>query len=270
MLSKLFGYSSVALLSVLPALTTSVQAQTDPLTGTTVTVTNISGLERRALGGHKAKISYKVTLPEKFSLKKIQGTIRFKLIDGKFQTGNFSINNPKREDTIEVDAPGQLLAVDQQPKEITAKIKATAERSFKGTSNASFRPDGTLISQSDAFDLNIDIPKISNFKRQALGGHQVKVHYQTPAVPNRFTAQKLLVTATFNLDSSKTQTETVVKENNIALNGNQLIDTDGKVFKKEGEVISIATKVSINGIITDSADSDPVTETCVGTADCTN
>lgn len=268
MLRKLFSFSSIALISVLPALTTSVRA-VEPQTGTKVDITNISKVERRALGGHKAKVTYKVKVPDKFTLKKIEGTIVFKLLDRKTQTGTFSIDNPKLQDTIEVAALGQVLSVDQQPDSVEVKIKAITENNIKGTTSANFSPTGTLGSQSDAFDLNIDIPKISDFKRQALGGHQVRVHYKIPSAPTGFTAQKLLVTATFNLNNGQTQTNTVSKENNIALNGSQLIDTDGKVLKKEGEVTGIATKVEIRGIIKDVGEGT-LSETCTGSANCLN
>ena len=148
-------------------------------------------------------------------------------------------------------------------------MMAIAERIFNGTTHSNFAPNGNLGSQSDAFDLNINIFKISDFKRQALGGHQVRVHYQTPSVPNGFTPKKLLVTATFNLNDGKTQTETVVRENNIALNGSELIDTDGKVLKKEGEVTGITSKVEIKGIVTDSGDGK-LSEDCTITANCSN
>jgi hypothetical protein len=271
MFGKLFSLTSVSLCStaiLLPVLTTFVQIAKSQ-TGTKVDIINISKLERRPLGGHKAKVTYKVTVPEKFSLKKIEGTIVFKLLDNKKQTGTFSIDNPKRENTIELNALGELLAVDQQPKSVDVNMTATVEKIFNGTTNSTFRPDGTLISQSDAFDLNIDIPKISDFKRQALGGHQVRVHYQTPSVPTGFTAKKLLVTTTFNLNNSQTQTDTVSKDNNIALNGSELLDTNGKVFKKEGEVVGIATKVNIQGIITDT-NTGSKSEDCINGAECIN
>jgi hypothetical protein len=175
MLRKLFCFSSIALLAGLPllsALTTAAQAQTgNEITIPQVTITNISKLERRALGGHRAKITYKVTLPEKFKLKKITGSISFKLLGNKTQTDTFSFDTSDREATIEVQARGELLSVDQQPDKITASLKATAEKDFNGTAHASFRANGALVSESNAFDLNVKIPKISDFKRQAAGGH---------------------------------------------------------------------------------------------------
>jgi hypothetical protein len=274
MLRKLFCFSSIALLSGLPllsALTTTAQAQTgNQITSPQVTITNISKLERRIGGGHRAKITYKVTLPEKFSLKKVSGSIVFKLLGNKTQTDTFSIDTSKREDTIEVQARGELLSVDQQPDSITANLKATATKLFEGKANATFRPNGVLSAQSNAFDLDVKIPKISDFQRQAAGGHKFNVHYQTSSVPDGFSATRLVVTANLKLSDGKTQADSVVRENNIVLTGIEKINTDGDLLKKDGEVIFIDTSVSVKGIITKSSANASLTEQCIGTADCIN
>jgi hypothetical protein len=278
---KLFALTSLALLSVLPVLTANVHAQTNksssnqprtPNVSTSETklpveVTNISGLERRALGGHKAKVSYKVALPEQFKLKRIIGKIEFKLSDGSVQTGEYTSDTAKPQDTIEIAANGKLLKVDQEPVSIKANILAIADKPFNGFSSAKFAVNGTSISTLDGnaaqFPFNIDIPKISDFKRQALGGHQVRVAYTTPATPAGFTAKELRVKATFQLDGGKTQTNTVVKNSSIALSGSELVDTDGKVFAKDGEAKQIDTQVAIDGIVTHSG-GDNRDEVCGG------
>jgi hypothetical protein len=274
MLRKLFCFSSIALLSGLPlssALTTAAQAQTSSeITSPQVTITNISKLERRIGGGHRAKITYKVILPEKFSLKKVSGSITFKLLGGKTQTDTFSFDTSKREDTIEVQARGEAFSVDQQPDKITAVLKATAEKIFNGTANASFRANGALISESNAFDLNVKIPKISDFKRQLAGGHKLRVHYQIPSVPSGFSAKTLLVRAALKLDDGKIQNDAVSRDKNIDLNGSEQINTNGDLVKRDGEVILIDTEVIVKGIITKSSADGNLTEQCIGTADCIN
>jgi hypothetical protein len=274
MLRKLFCFSSIALLSGLPllsALTTAAQAQTgSEITIPQVTITNISKLERRIGGGHRAKIAYKVILPQKFKLKKVSGSIVFKLIDGKKQTDTFSFDTSDSDAIIEVQARGELLSVDQQPESITASLKATAEKDFNGTANASFRANGALVSESNAFDLNVKIPKISDFKRQAAGGHKLRVHYQIPSAPSGFSAKTLLVRAALTLDDNKIQNDSVSRDKNIDLNGSEQINTNGDLFKKDGEVIFIDTKVSIEGVITKSSADGTLTEQCIGTADCIN
>jgi hypothetical protein len=265
---KLFALTSLALLSVLPLLTTTIRAE--PNVAADVKVTNISGLERRAAGGHKAKVTYKVTLPSAdFKLKQIKGNIEFKLSDGKVQKGEYIVNNPKLEDTIEVAAPGQLLAVDQEPVAIKADVSATTERPFNGFSTASFRIDGTKISETDGTDptlrLGINIPKISDFKRQALGGHQVKVHYSGSATTTGLQPKQLRVKATFQLAGGKTQTNTVVKNNPTLseLSDATLVDTDGKLLAADGETKQIDTQVAIDAVVNKTT-GDSRTETCGG------
>lgn len=263
---KLFALSSLAFLSVLPVLTASVQAQAQSNDQPTVTITNISGLERRALGGHKAKVSYKVTVPEKFKLKQVKGNIEFRLSDGSTQKGEYSTNDPKLENTIEITAPGKVLRVDQSATSIKANITAIADTPFKGFTTAKFKTDGSLISKQDgdanSFPLNIDILRISDFKRQALGGHQVKVQYNTPSIFG-FTPEELRVKATFKLTGNQTQTNTVVKTRDIKDLGTELVDTDGKVFGADGETQQIDTQVAIDGRLAKSGTTDLI-ERCVG------
>jgi hypothetical protein len=272
MLRKLFCFSSIALLSGLPlfsALTTTAQAQTGiQITSPQITITNISKLERRLAGGHRAKITYKVTLPEKFSLKKVSGSIVFKLLGGKTQTDTFSFDTSKLEDTIEVQARGELLSVDQQPESIIASLKATATNLFKASTNASFRANGAIVSQDPPGLLTIT--KISDFQRQAAGGHKFQVHYQTSSVPDGFSATNLGVSAKVKLTDGKIQTDSVARDNNIVLTGSEKINTDGDLFKKDGEAILIDTSVNFQGLITKSSTNGTHTEQCIGTSDCIN
>lgn len=276
---KLFSLSSVALLSVLPvlsALTTSAQAESQVIT-LPIEVLNISGLERRVGGGHKAKVTYKVTLPEKFKLTRILGKIEFKLSDGSIQKGEFSPNTLKAQDTIEIDARGDLLKVDQTPVSIKASIEASAEKPFNSFTAASFSPSGTLISKQDGdanlFPLGTNITKISDFKRQALGGHQVRVHFERAnpnpnfaATPIGYKEKERRVKVTLKLTGNQTQTNTVVKKNQIQMPSSQLVDTDGKIGT-DGAAQQIDTQVAIDGIVS-VLDVSSRTETCAGN-ECT-
>jgi hypothetical protein len=255
----------------LPLTMMTAQAQTPaPKTSTAqpsiqvpTEVTNISGLERRLAGGHKAKVSYRVNLPEGFKLVRIEGDISFKLSDGKFQKGTYSANTNKTSDTVEIAANGEILGVDQEPVQVTAKIVAIAEKVVSGKTTANFKIDGSLLTkQVQPGELEIDIPKISDFKRQALGGHQVRVHYKVTKTPGGFDATKLLVTGSFRLSDNKVQTNSVTR-NNPAQAGNELIDTNGQVVKREGETTRIDTKVEIEGKL-NARGSGSRTETCGG------
>jgi hypothetical protein len=278
MLRSLVSIAALTLMATsatLPLLNGPAQAQAQKPTTSSATVQlpvevlNISGLERRVAGGHKAKVTYKVTLPEGFSLKRIEGDIIFTLADGKTQTGSYNANTAKVQDTIEIAANGAVLGVDQEPVKIKATIKAIAESPFNGFTTASFRIDGTLIKQQDGdpnqFPLNIDIVRISDFKRQLAGGHQVKVHYKSANAPIGFDAFEGRVKATFLLGGGKTQTNTV-RKNNPALTDAVLVDTDGKLFAADGETKQIDTQVAIDGKLVKS-NANSRTETC-GTGDC--
>ena len=270
MFRQILSLGSLTFIALSSISTTFAQAQTptsSAIISIPVEVTNISRLERRPLGGHKAKVTYKINLPAGFQLKQIAGDIEFKLTDGKVQKGNFNTNTNKVNDTIEIAANGQLLAVDQEPVAVKATIKATAEKPFNGFTTANFRIDGTKITEQDGnpnqFPLDINITRISDFKRQALGGHQVRVHYQTPQPPADFTAKELRVKATFKLAGGKTQTNTVVRRSNIRLSGNELVDTNGQLLAADGETRQIDTQVAIDGQITKSG-ANSRTETCGG------
>ncbi len=277
MLRSLLSIVALTLITApatLPQLITPAQAQ-DQKPGVVSTaqlpveVLNISGVERRAAGGHKAKVTYKVTLPEGFTLKRIEGDIVFTLSDGKTQTGSYNANTTKTQDTIEIAANGAVLGVDQEPVKIKATIKAIAESPFNGFTTASFRIDGTLIKQQDGdpsqFPLNIDITQISDFKRQIAGGHRVKVHYKSTNAPSGFDASAGRVKATFLLNGNNTQTNTV-RKTNPALNDVVQVDTDGKLLAADGETRQIDTQVAIDGI-TVKANTNSRTETCGG-GDC--
>jgi hypothetical protein len=277
MLRSLLSIAALTLITApvtLPLLVSPAQAQDQkPGAASTVQlpveVLNISGLERRAAGGHKAKVTYKVTLPEGFTLKRIEGDIIFTLSDGKTQTGSYNANTAKTQDTIEIAANGALLRVDQEPVKIKATIKAIIESPFNGFTTASFKIDGTLIKQQDGdpskFPLNIDITQISDFKRQIAGGHRVKVHYKSTNRPIGFDALEGRVKATFLLNGGKTQTNTV-RKNNPSLNDVVPVDTDGKLLATDGEAKQIDTQVAIDGKLV-KATADSRTETC-GTGDC--
>jgi hypothetical protein len=279
MLCKIFRFSSIALLTgllVLPTLTTSAQAQSQVIT-LPIEVINISGLERRVGGGHKAKVTYKVTLPEKFKLTRILGKIEFKLSDGNTQKGEFTSNTLKAQDTIEIAARGDLIKVDQTPVSIKASIEASAEKPFNSFTVASFSPNGNLLSQQDGdpnlFPLNTDITRISEFDRQALGGHRVRVHFERPlpntgfaSTPIGYKEKERRVKVTLKLTGNQTQTNTVVKKNQIQMPSSQLVDTDGKIGV-DGAAQQIDTQVAIDGVVS-VLDVSNRTETCAGN-ECT-
>jgi hypothetical protein len=279
MLRKLLCFSSIALLAGLPllsALTTSVRAESQgpivaPLNEPIVKITNISGLERRPNGGHKAKITYKVTLQPGFGvqLNKINGAIEFKLLGGSTQRKTFSIDTSKLEDTIEVTAPGALLSVDQQPEKITASISAISRQFVTGKVSAVFFPNGTFRQQTSQSGLPITIVKISDFKRLADNGHQVRVHYQASSFPSGFAPGKLEVGAQFQLNESPFQNGKVSKTTNISEVSSELVTAPGNPKQNNAEVLEIRTGVRIDGEIFKSGN-DSRTEQCIRTSDCIN
>ncbi|AFY36398.1 hypothetical protein [Calothrix sp. PCC 7507] len=229
-------------------------AQANQTISVPVEVTNISALKRVGLGGHTAKVSYRVSnLPAGFKLNKIKVTLNVRLRDGELQRDEKEISSSALQGTVELRAPGKVVKSDEEVNKVQAFVRATATRNFNGfiLGKANANNLGQVQktpSSANQFPLNVDITKLSNLERNVGGGHKIDVRYAISNRPTNVSLSQVRVKAKFILDNNSIQEQTdVLKDPN--LNNTVNVRARGSAGR-DGEVKRVEVQVAADGIQT--------------------